>query len=66
MKISSMKRFYNIVIMLGNISTGLLFFFVLELSGWNWLVLLWMIPLVLFIEFGCFACENKKHIKEEK
>lgn len=50
---------------IGNFATVALVVFVLALSDWNYWVLLWLVPVIIFIEFGCFA-ERELHYEYGK
>lgn len=58
-----MSKFYSFFIHTGAIATIIMTWLVLRLANYDWTVLFWFVPLMLFIEFGCFASRDKKHGK---
>ncbi|MCP4597810.1 hypothetical protein [Neptuniibacter sp.] len=59
--IKASYSFYTFFKYLGDAATLLLFYLVLRETGFNYSILLWMIPLWLLAEFGCFAERDRKH-----
>lgn len=54
-------QFYTFFKWLGNAATILFFFLFLRATGFDYYNLLWMIPLWVLTEFGCFAACDRKH-----
>jgi len=54
-------RFYTTFKWLGNLATVALIYSVLKATNYDYSVLWWLFPLLMLIEFGCFAERDRKH-----
>ena len=54
-------RLYTFFKWAGNFATGLMLFLVLKVSNYDWSIFCWMLPLLMLIEFGCFAERDRSH-----
>jgi hypothetical protein len=54
-------RLYTFFIWAGNLATGLLIYKVIKTFDYDLCQLLWLLPLIIIIEFGCFASRDRKY-----
>lgn len=55
-------RFYTFLEWAGMLAVGTLYMIVAHLNDGDYLwTALWFVPLMIVIEFGCFASRDKKH-----